>query len=95
MITARKAHSSTASASHAVKEPRRGRLAGPDIRLVTGRAMHDIRREPVGTFAGAAGPNAPVGTFAGIRRLRRQGSGTFAGDADAQRQGTFADADRG
>lgn len=94
MITPRRAYWSTASASHAVKAPRQGRLPGCDIRLVTGRSMDDIRREPVGTFAGAAGPNAPVGTFAGVRCLRRQGSGTFAGDADAQRQGTFADSGR-
>lgn len=76
MITPRNAYSSAASASHAVKQPSRDRLAAPDIRLLTGRRLHDIRREPVGTFAGAVGPDAPVGTFAGARALRQQGSGT-------------------
>jgi hypothetical protein len=94
MITPRNAYSSVASASHAVKQPSRDRRAAPDLRLLTGRSLHYIRRELVGTFAGAVGPDAPVGTFAGVRALRRQGSGTLAGDADSQRQGSFADADR-
>jgi hypothetical protein len=54
---------------------------------------HDVRREPVGGFAGTLGPDAPVGTYGNVRRRRRQGAGTFAGDADRQRQGSFADAD--
>jgi hypothetical protein len=53
--------------------------------------LHDLRREPVGTFAGRVDPEAPVGTYGNVRRFRRQGSGTFAGDADRQRQGSFAD----
>jgi hypothetical protein len=73
------------------------RAAGvPDhaIRLLTGHAPHDVRREPVGAFAGTLAPEAPVGTFGNVARLRRQGHGSFAGDPDAQRRGCFADADR-
>jgi hypothetical protein len=63
----------------------------------SGRAMrsraarHDVRREPVGGFAGTLGPEAPVGTYGNVRRRRRQGAGTFVGDADRRRQGSFAD----
>jgi hypothetical protein len=53
--------------------------------------MHDIRREPIGGFAGPIGPNAAVGTFASTVVLRRQADGGFAGDPDQQRQGSFAD----
>jgi hypothetical protein len=54
-------------------------------------AVHDVREEPVGAFAGTLAPDAPVGTYGNVRRLRRQGAGTFAGDPDRQRQGSFAD----
>jgi hypothetical protein len=64
------------------------------IRLVIGGVVHDIRREPVGTFAGVIGPEARVGNYANALRLRRQGRGAFAGDPDGQRQGSFADTDR-
>jgi nucleotide-binding universal stress UspA family protein len=64
-----------------------------DIRLLTGRRVHDVREEATGGFAGAVDPNAPVGTYADATRLRRQGAGGFAGDPDRQRQGSFADAD--
>jgi hypothetical protein len=69
-------------------------VPGRDIRLLTGCARHDTRRELVGGFAGPVPPDAPVGTFGNVRRLRSQGTGTFAGNADAQRQGSFADTDR-
>jgi hypothetical protein len=55
------------------------------------RLPRDVRSEPVGTFAGTIGPDAPVGTYGGAMLRRSQGPGTFAGDADAQRQGSFAD----
>jgi hypothetical protein len=61
--------------------------------MLTGRRLHDIRREAVGGFAGAVDPSAPVGAYAGPPRLRCQGRGGFAGDPDDQRQGSFADAD--
>jgi hypothetical protein len=57
--------------------------------------LHDIRREAVGGYAGPLGPNAPIGTYANRGLLRRQGAGSFAGDPDIQRQGSYADVDRG
>jgi hypothetical protein len=94
MATLWKAYSSDVVARHAVEALRAAGVPGRDIRLLTGCQLHDVREEPVGEFARAAGPSAPVGTFANIRRLRRQGAGSFAGEPDRQRQGSFADADR-
>ena len=54
--------------------------------------LHDVREEPVGTFAGTLERQAPVGTYGNVRRFRRQGAGIFAGDADHKRKGSFADA---
>ena len=67
---------------------------GRKIRLLRGSRLRDVRREPVGGFAGAVGPADPVGTYAGGVRLRRQGAGSFAGDPDRLRQGSFADVER-
>jgi hypothetical protein len=66
-----------------------------DIALLTGRPMHDVRREPVGGFAGPVAPEDPFGKYAGHARLRRRASGGWAGDPDSQRQGTFGDVDLG
>jgi hypothetical protein len=67
-----------------------------DIALLMGRSMtHDVRREPVGGFAGPVAPEDPFGKYAGHARRRRQASGGWAGDPDAQRQGTFGDVDLG
>jgi hypothetical protein len=82
------------TARHAIAELRAAGVRARDIRLVIGRRPGDIRREPVGGFAGAVGPDAPVGTYAGGAVRRGRGTGTFAGDADRQRQGSFADTDR-
>jgi hypothetical protein len=65
-----------------------------DIRLLIGRRPGDVRREPVGGFAGPVAPATPVGTFGDRRVLRRQGAGSFAGDPARQRQGSFADTNR-
>jgi hypothetical protein len=65
-----------------------------DIRLLAGSAPRDIRREPVGRFAGPVPPDAPVGTFGSTTFLRHRGTGSFAGDPDRQRKGSFADTDR-
>jgi hypothetical protein len=70
------------------------RAPDDDLWLLTGSPLHDIRREPVGGFAGAIGPHARVGTYGNIVRLRRQAAGGFAGDPDRRRQGSFADSDR-
>jgi hypothetical protein len=56
---------------------------------------HDIRREAVGGYGGPVGPNAPTRTYANRVLLRRQGTGSYAGDPDLQRQGSYADVDRG
>jgi hypothetical protein len=65
-----------------------------DFRVLAGTAARDIRREPVGGFAGPIAPDAPVGTYGGGAIQRRRGAGSFAGDPDRQRQGSFADTDR-
>jgi hypothetical protein len=57
--------------------------------------LHDIRHEAVGGYAGPVGPNAAVRTYGNRALLRRQGTGSYAGDADLQRQGSYADVDRG
>jgi hypothetical protein len=82
------------TARHAIQELRAAGIRAQDIRLVIGRRPGDVRRELVGGFAGAVGPDATVGTYAGGAVRRGQGTGTFAGDADRQRQGSFADTDR-
>ena len=69
-------------------------VPGHDIQLLTGCRQHDVRREPMGRFAGSIAPGEPVGTFGNAHPRRRQAKGGWSGDPDAQRQGTFADADR-
>jgi nucleotide-binding universal stress UspA family protein len=88
-----KTYSSKAVARRAVRALAAAGVPRRDILLLTGRRLHDIRREAVGGFAGAVDPSASVGTYAGPPRLRRQARGGFAGDPDRQRQGSFADAD--
>jgi hypothetical protein len=82
------------TARHAIEELRAAGIREHDIRLLIGRPPGDVRREPVGGFAGPVAPEAPVGTYGGGVVRRWQGTGTFAGDADRQRQGSFADSDR-
>jgi hypothetical protein len=79
------------AARRAVEELRAG---GVDVRLLVGSALHDVRREPVGGFAGPVGPDAPLGTYGGTVVRRSQAAGGFSGDPDRQRQGSYADADR-
>jgi hypothetical protein len=69
-------------------------LAEAESTVLTGARLGDVRREPIGGFAGPVAPNAPVGTYGDRPVPRRQGAGGFAGDPDRQRQGSFADADR-
>jgi hypothetical protein len=94
MATLCKTYPSEHLARKAIDTLRAAGVPAQDIRLLTGSRMHDVRDEPVGEFAGAARPRDPVGSFANVRHLRREGNGAFFGDADRQRQGTFADADR-
>jgi hypothetical protein len=94
MATLCKTYPDDATARAAVQALRAAGVPGHAIRLLAGHAPHDVRREPVGAFAGRLAPDAAVGTFANVARLRRQGHGSFAGDPDRQRRGCFADADR-
>jgi hypothetical protein len=94
MTTLTKTYATEFAACRAVDALRATGGAERDIRLLAGSAPRDIRREPVGGFAGPVAPDAPVGTFGGRVLERRQGTGSFAGDPDQQRQGSFADTDR-
>jgi hypothetical protein len=82
------------AARRAIEALRATGVPAGEIRLLTGRPPGDVRREPVGGFAGPVAPDAPVGTYGNGKVLRRQGAGGFAGDPDHQRQGSFADTDR-
>jgi hypothetical protein len=94
MTTLCKTYSTEIAARRAVEALRATGVRARDIRLLTGTRLGDVRREPVGGFAGPVAPDAPVGTYGDRQVLRRQGAGGFAGDPDHQRQGSFADTDR-
>jgi hypothetical protein len=94
MATLYKTYPDDTTAREAVETLRAAGVPGHAIRLLSGASLHDVRREPAGAFAGTIPPDAPVGTFADVARLRREGHGSFAGDADRQRRGCFADAER-
>jgi hypothetical protein len=94
MTTLSRTYATEVAARRAVEALRTTGVPARDIRLLTGSRLGDVRREPVGGFAGQVAPDAPVGTYGGGVVLRRQGAGGFAGDPDQQRQGSFADTDR-
>jgi hypothetical protein len=94
MTTLTRTYATEVAARRAVEALRVAGVAERDIRLLAGSAPRDIRREPVGGFAGRIAPDAPIGTYGGRVLQRRQGAGSFAGDPDQQRQGSFADIDR-
>jgi hypothetical protein len=94
MTTLCRTYPSDDAAHRAIAAVRAGGVSPHAIRLLTGREPHDIRREPVGGFAGPVAPDDPVGTFGGGAVLRRQAAGGYAGDPDGQRQGSFASSDR-
>jgi hypothetical protein len=94
MTTLTRTYPTELAARRAVDALRATGVAERDIRLLVGRAPRDMRREPVGGFAGPVAPDAPIGTYGGRVIQRRQGAGSFAGDPDRQRQGSFADTDR-
>jgi hypothetical protein len=96
MATFSKTYPSEDAARRAVEALWAAGVPPRDIRLLMSRPLHDIRREPVGGFAGPFGTDAPIGSYAGVARRRGQGVGSFAtgsfvGDADLQRRGSFAD----
>jgi hypothetical protein len=99
MATLSKTYPSEEAARRAVRALRAAGAPPRDIRLLTSRPPHDIRREPVGGFAGPTGTNAPIGSYASVPRRRGQGVGSFAtggfaGDPDSRREGSFADVER-
>ena len=70
-------------------------VSGAEIRVLMGDALHDSRDAPLGTFAGTSTADAEsVGSYAGVGHSGREAMGAFAGDANQQRRGGFADADR-
>ena len=93
MATLCKTYSSDALATQAVDALRSAGVPGPDIHLLTGCREHDVRREPMGRFAGSIAPDEQVGTYGDSPRLRSQAKGGWAGHPDEHRQGTFADTD--
>jgi hypothetical protein len=93
MATLCKTYPSADLARQAVAALRAAGVPGRNVRLLLGGREHDVRREPVGSFAGTVRPEARVGNFGGALRLRYQGRGAYAGDPDRQRQGSFADTD--
>jgi hypothetical protein len=93
MATLCKAYPSEAAARRAIQSLRAAGLPPQGAHLVTGGGLHDLRREPVGEFAGRADPDAPVGTFGDTTLPRWRPPGGFAGDPDRQRAGSFADVD--
>ena len=92
MATLCKTYPSRDAAREAVEELEATGVPACDIRVVMGGTEHDIRREPVGGFAGPVGPGARVGNYGGALRRRRQSRGAWTGDPD-HRQGSFADTD--
>jgi hypothetical protein len=99
MTTLSKTYPNEDAARGAVETLRAASVPPREIRLLTSRPLADIRREPVGGFAGPVAPGAPVGNFAGRtgRRSDDAGSfaiGSFAGDAHQLRQGSFGDVER-
>jgi hypothetical protein len=99
MATVSQTYPSEDAARRGVGALRASGVPPGDIRLLTSRPLHDIRREPVGGFAGPIGTNAPIGSYASVPRRRGQGvgsfaTGRFAGDLDRRREGSFADVER-
>lgn len=93
MSTLHKTHSSERVVRETVQSLPAPRTSPATMPPPTDPSLHDVRREPVGGFAGPVAPNAPVGSFGNVRRRRWQGKGAFAGDPDRQRQGSFGDVD--
>jgi hypothetical protein len=89
-----KTYSTEVAARRAIEALRSAGVPAHDVRLLTGTRLGDVRREPVGGFAGPVPPEAPVGTYGDRRVPRLRSAGAFAGDPDRQRQGSFADTDR-
>jgi hypothetical protein len=94
MTTLSKTYPTEAAARRAIEALRTTGVPAGDIRLLTGTRVGDVRREPVGGFAGPVPPDAAVGTYGDRQVPRLQSGGGFAGDYGQRRQGSFADSDR-
>ena len=99
MATFTKFFASEDTARRAVETLRAASVSPREIRLLTSRALRDVRREPTGGFAGPVGPDAPVGNFGGLTRRRSDNTGSFAtgsfaGDPGHRRRGSFGDTER-
>jgi hypothetical protein len=95
MATLCRSYTSAQDAHAAVDRLLIAGVAGAEIRVLMGEALHDSRDAAVGTFGGPSSTDAEtVGAYAGVGHSGREAMGTFAGDADAQRRGGFSDIDR-
>jgi hypothetical protein len=98
MATLSHTYPSEDAARRAVRTLRAAGAPPCDIRLLTSRALHNVRDELVGGFAGPVAPDAPGGNYGGVTRRRAQATGSFATgsarDPHRQREGSFADAER-
>ena len=94
MATLCRAYTSEQDADAAVDRLLAAGIAGADIRVLMGEALHDSRDAAVGTFAGTGPEAETVGAYAGMAHSGREAMGAFAGDADVQRRGGFDDVDR-
>jgi hypothetical protein len=76
MATVSKTYPSEDAARRAVEALRAAGVPPGDIRLLTSRPQRDMRREPVGGFAGPIGTDAPIGSYASVPRRRGQSAGS-------------------
>jgi hypothetical protein len=88
-----RSYASHEEARRAVEAALGAGIAGDGIRVLMGEPEHDARTEPEGEFAGSTASGDVVGDFEAGHR-RDEAAGGFAGTPDAQREGSFADADR-
>jgi hypothetical protein len=95
MATLCRAYASPHDADAAVDRLLAAGVAGAEVQVLMGEAVHDARDAPVGGFAGTTAAGAePVGAYAGGAHSGREAMGAFAGDAGEQRRGGFSDVDR-
>ena len=94
MATLCRAYTSEDDAHAAVDRLLAAGIAGSEVHVLAGAAVHDSRDEAIGGYAGTADGDAVVGAYAGAAHSAREAMGTFAGDADGRRRGGFSDVDR-
>jgi hypothetical protein len=95
MATLYRAYTSTHDAEDAIERLLSAGVSAIRIELIMGRAVHDARDAPIGTFAGTTTADAQtVGSYGNVPRSGRAAIGTFAGDPGKHRVGSFGDADR-